>query len=268
MKKSFFLLAVVLTTAMLQAAPKKLLVVTTTTGFRHSSIPTAEKILAQLAQESGEFTVDFVEQPPGPHAANGFFPKLKTTRRHDEKKRIQRRGSAVQRGTEVRAEKIVAEKPEKLRRRDFCQHDWRPAAAGHAGISRLDQGGPRVHRHPRRQRHLSRPSGIHCDAGRRICASRSAGERGMPESRIRKIRPRPISAKRGPSSRRKFTSSKITTRRKFTTCSSSTNIPKPASPAISRLLVQKLRQRPGVLHLARPSRGHLGRRPHPQGPQK
>src|ERR1700676_3863524 len=49
----------------LQAAPKKLLVVTTTTGFRHSSIPTAEKILSQLAQSSGEVTVDFVEQPPG-----------------------------------------------------------------------------------------------------------------------------------------------------------------------------------------------------------
>jgi type 1 glutamine amidotransferase len=49
----------------LQAAPKKLLVVTTTTGFRHSSIPTAEKILEQLGKDSGEFTVDFVHQPPG-----------------------------------------------------------------------------------------------------------------------------------------------------------------------------------------------------------
>ena len=28
-----------------QAAPKKVLVVTTSTGFRHSSIPTAEKML-------------------------------------------------------------------------------------------------------------------------------------------------------------------------------------------------------------------------------
>ena len=46
-------------------APKKLLVVTTTTGFRHSSISTAERIISQLAQSSGEFTVDFVEQPPG-----------------------------------------------------------------------------------------------------------------------------------------------------------------------------------------------------------
>jgi len=45
-------------------APKKLLVVTTTTGFRHSSIPTAERILAQLGAESGAFTVDYVHQPP------------------------------------------------------------------------------------------------------------------------------------------------------------------------------------------------------------
>ena len=44
--------------------PKKLLVVTVTTGFRHSSISTAEKILSKLAQESGKFTVDFVQQPP------------------------------------------------------------------------------------------------------------------------------------------------------------------------------------------------------------
>jgi uncharacterized protein len=48
------------------AEPKKLLMVTTTTGFRHSSIPTSEKILAQLGKDSGEFTVDFVQQPPEP----------------------------------------------------------------------------------------------------------------------------------------------------------------------------------------------------------
>src|SRR6266853_6646508 len=42
------------------AAPKKLLVVTVTKGFRHSSIPTAEKVLAELGQESGAFTVDYV----------------------------------------------------------------------------------------------------------------------------------------------------------------------------------------------------------------
>jgi uncharacterized protein len=47
------------------AAPRKVLVVTVTTGFRHSSIPTAEKILSELAKDSGKFTVDFVQQPPG-----------------------------------------------------------------------------------------------------------------------------------------------------------------------------------------------------------
>jgi type 1 glutamine amidotransferase len=65
MKKLLSLLAVALVAMSLQAAPKKLLVVTTTTGFRHSSIPTLEKILSQLAKDSGEFTVDFVRQPPG-----------------------------------------------------------------------------------------------------------------------------------------------------------------------------------------------------------
>src|SRR5882672_5715975 len=42
------------------AGPKKVLVVTVTKGFRHSSIPTAEKVLGELAQKSGAFTVDYV----------------------------------------------------------------------------------------------------------------------------------------------------------------------------------------------------------------
>jgi type 1 glutamine amidotransferase len=41
------------------AAPPKLLVVTVTKGFRHDSIPTAEKLVERLAQKSGAFTVDF-----------------------------------------------------------------------------------------------------------------------------------------------------------------------------------------------------------------
>jgi hypothetical protein len=46
------------------AEPKKVLVVTVTTGFRHSSIGTAEKVLAQLAKESGAFTIiDYARQP-------------------------------------------------------------------------------------------------------------------------------------------------------------------------------------------------------------
>src|ERR1051325_7903840 len=43
-----------------EAAPKKLLVVTVTKGFRHSSIPTAEKILAEIGERSGVYTVDYV----------------------------------------------------------------------------------------------------------------------------------------------------------------------------------------------------------------
>jgi type 1 glutamine amidotransferase len=76
MKTLLSLLAATLVATTLHAEPKKLLVVTTTTGFRHSSIPTAEKILAQLAQSSGEFTVDFVRQPPG-HVESGFPKTLK-----------------------------------------------------------------------------------------------------------------------------------------------------------------------------------------------
>jgi len=47
-----------------QAAPKKVLVVTTTKGFRHSSIPTAERIIGELAKESGAFTVDYARVEP------------------------------------------------------------------------------------------------------------------------------------------------------------------------------------------------------------
>jgi type 1 glutamine amidotransferase len=75
MKKLILLALVAMTVATLQAAPKKILVVTTTTGFRHSSIPESEKILTQLAKDSGEFTVDFVQQPPG-QALTGFPAKL------------------------------------------------------------------------------------------------------------------------------------------------------------------------------------------------
>jgi type 1 glutamine amidotransferase len=41
------------------AAPKNVLVVTVTKGFRHSSIPTAEKVLGELAQKDGSFVVDY-----------------------------------------------------------------------------------------------------------------------------------------------------------------------------------------------------------------
>jgi type 1 glutamine amidotransferase len=41
------------------AAPKNVLVVTVTKGFRHSSIPTAERVLAELAQKDASFAVDY-----------------------------------------------------------------------------------------------------------------------------------------------------------------------------------------------------------------
>jgi type 1 glutamine amidotransferase len=65
MKKILILALAVLAVISIQAAPKKLLVVTTTTGFRHSSIPNLEKVIAQLGKDSGAFTVDLVQQPPG-----------------------------------------------------------------------------------------------------------------------------------------------------------------------------------------------------------
>src|SRR5213080_2591417 len=55
------LIAIIATFAITShAAPKKVLVVTITKGFRHSSIPTAEKILAELGKKSGVFSVDYV----------------------------------------------------------------------------------------------------------------------------------------------------------------------------------------------------------------
>ena len=54
-----------------QAAPKKVLVVTTTTGFRHSSIETAEKIIAKLGEDSGAFTVDYARVEPNDEKYKG-----------------------------------------------------------------------------------------------------------------------------------------------------------------------------------------------------
>lgn len=51
------------------AMPKKLLVVATTTGYRHESIPALERMLTDLAHDTGKFTVDFIEEPPGQPAA-------------------------------------------------------------------------------------------------------------------------------------------------------------------------------------------------------
>jgi type 1 glutamine amidotransferase len=63
-KLAFALIACGLAFGAAAAEPKKVLLVTITTEFRHSSIPTAEKILAQVGKESGAFTVaDYARQP-------------------------------------------------------------------------------------------------------------------------------------------------------------------------------------------------------------
>lgn len=60
------------------ATPKKLLVVDVVKTFRHSSIDTGEKVLAQLARKSGAFTVDYCRNDEDmakkmtPEALNGY----------------------------------------------------------------------------------------------------------------------------------------------------------------------------------------------------
>lgn len=44
--------------------PPQVLVVTVTKGFRHSSIPTAERVIGELAQKSGAFSVEYARVEP------------------------------------------------------------------------------------------------------------------------------------------------------------------------------------------------------------
>src|SRR5579859_1692289 len=62
------------------ATPKRVLVVTTTTGFRHSSIPTAEKIIAQLGEQSGAFTVEYARVEPNDPQFKGADGKRDDTK--------------------------------------------------------------------------------------------------------------------------------------------------------------------------------------------
>lgn len=59
------LASVLCVTSSATAAPKKVLVVSVTTGYRHSSIPTMNRVIGQLGEQSKAFTVDLLEQPPG-----------------------------------------------------------------------------------------------------------------------------------------------------------------------------------------------------------
>ena len=66
MKKLLVLALAALTASGFAAEKKRVIVCTVTTGFRHSSIPFAEKTLEKLAKESGAFEiVDFSRQPAG-----------------------------------------------------------------------------------------------------------------------------------------------------------------------------------------------------------
>jgi type 1 glutamine amidotransferase len=71
-----------------QAAPKKILVVTTTTGFRHSSIPTAERILNELGEKSGVFTVEYARVEPSDAQFKGADGKPDTAKVHEAIKQV------------------------------------------------------------------------------------------------------------------------------------------------------------------------------------
>ncbi|MGC3957291.1 MAG: ThuA domain-containing protein [Verrucomicrobiota bacterium] len=60
--------------------PKHVLVVTTTVGFRHSSIETAEKIIADLGQQSGAFNVDYARLTPNAPEFKGADGKTDKTK--------------------------------------------------------------------------------------------------------------------------------------------------------------------------------------------
>ena len=66
-------------------SPKRVLVVSTTTGFRHSSIETAERVIAELGQKSGAFTVDYVHQPEGKPSGPQMPKPLKANATEAEK---------------------------------------------------------------------------------------------------------------------------------------------------------------------------------------
>ncbi len=75
--RSTLAILAIITPALVWSAPKKLLVITVTTGFRHSSIETAEKVLKELGEKSGTWTVDYVHQPEGQPKNPGRPPEKK-----------------------------------------------------------------------------------------------------------------------------------------------------------------------------------------------
>lgn len=93
--------------ASVYAAPKRVLVVSTTTGFRHSSIQVGEKVIAELAAKSGDFTVEFA----------GVDPKAAEYKGADGKPDKEKVQSAI---TAVLAEKMSLEALKRFDAVIFC----------------------------------------------------------------------------------------------------------------------------------------------------
>jgi type 1 glutamine amidotransferase len=64
-------------------APKRVLVVSTTVGFRHSSIPTAENVLGDLARQTREFTVEYARVDPSEARFQGADGKPDKAKVHE-----------------------------------------------------------------------------------------------------------------------------------------------------------------------------------------
>jgi hypothetical protein len=119
--------------------------------------------------------VDFVQQPPG-HPAPAF-PEIEAGRHAAKKAAFEAAEAKVgMKSLKTVLQKLSPDVAEKLRRRGFRQHHGRSADSRQAGFSRLDQGRPRVHRHPRGERHVSWLAGFSaCSAANfSITARRSA----------------------------------------------------------------------------------------------
>lgn len=78
----------VMSTVNVEAAAKKVLVVTTTVGFRHTSIETAEKIIAQLGKESGVYEVDYARVSPNDPQFKGPDGKMDQAKYKDAIKQV------------------------------------------------------------------------------------------------------------------------------------------------------------------------------------
>jgi uncharacterized protein len=70
------LLSGMLAVPQVEAAPKRVLVVTITKGFRHSSIPTAEKVIAELGKNTEAFQVDYARVEPNDPQFKGADGKV------------------------------------------------------------------------------------------------------------------------------------------------------------------------------------------------